>query len=391
MYTASLGLAQIITPKTPTREISMKNTKVKRNESGTIHLSVETEWLDSSGEAVSVANSLIELEIDATTSEIESRGGRVVGTTSYSVSVSEKEEADITLYQGSTEADIDWVVDDKEKRIFEKRRYINIEEELKNLLRTRVGKVCYPNPPPTNPNFPRTFLCFWDVVGIERLEFISKEGKVLESEYKPIPDGITQERKELINCTSDDQNETFTVQMSSERGEKLTLSTAIESKTDISIGLKYSVLNAGASKTQNVKITNTFEQTFKEVIARTQTSTKKVRSHKLLLVNSILKQSRGNWPFIATVIVDGWLQRNVALCTDSSGNSCGPAKVMAHQKASEFLSEDERTFTINGVFENAEVSDIKIVYLEKDVDPNDTTICPWPNIVYQRAVSDGFI
>lgn len=358
--------------------------KSKRgSESGTIYLSVETEWLASSGDAVSEAQQLIETEIETATSEIESENGQVVGVTHHSISVSERDEENGTVYQGTTNAEVEWVSDDEENSAVAVKRLINIESELVNLIRPKLGKHCVPIRP--TPGFPQSYLCFWGVVGIERLEFLSKEGKILESEYKPIPDAITEDRKELINCTGDDQNETFTVQMSSERGERLTLSTAIESKTEISIGLKYSVLNAGESRTQDVKITNTFEQTFKETITRTQTSTKKVRAHKLLLVNSILKQSRGNWPFTATVIVDGWVQSNAALCNNSSGNNCGSTQVMAGKKVSEFLSEKERTFTINGVFENAEISDLKIVYLEKDVDPNDTTICPWPNIVYQRT------
>jgi hypothetical protein len=52
---------------------------------------------------------------------------------------------------------------------------------------------------------------------------------------------------------------------------------------------------------------------------------------------------------------------------------------MPNGQLSKYLNKEQRTLTVEGYFENAEVSELSMFYIDRDLDRNNPNDCPDPN------------
>lgn len=81
----------------------------KRLDSGTESVSANSDWHYSLGEAENECRHRIDRRIRDTISRLESRGKRIVGSTSYSINSDERERNGVLEYRCSAQTDINWI------------------------------------------------------------------------------------------------------------------------------------------------------------------------------------------------------------------------------------------------------------------------------------------
>ncbi len=350
------------------------------DDGGTIFLSVVSGWHESPADATTEANDLIQSEIDDAENDIVAMGGIVLVVVNYAIVLDEAGDEDEKYYQASTSADVEWIKGDDEqpeKVFWTKKRDVEIHEirsQIQSALVKKLGntKQC------TETTFgggPTTYMCFWGFSGIVDLEILSANGEVDIAKYKPIPDSAVSDEERYLNCASIVGNEDFTMVIKTRAGVKSTLTKGVKFKTDVKAGIKFKLVTAGVTMTQEISLSEKKEMDYTKEVSFTRKIRRAIPARKLYTVTATITRSSGSWPFKAEVLVDGWFTSYTAACR-GNGTGCGPARPFPRKRISNFLTQAERTFEATGSINNAEASSISLTYNDRDVTVEE---CPRPN------------
>lgn len=165
------------------------------------------------------------------------------------------------------------------------------------------------------------------------------------------------------NCSSTSLNVSETLSVSSSVGESFSLSKTVGSSKSVSANASINFIGIGGgvsySQTRSVSLTESKAQSFSESLSRSETVSKSVASGKEVWANLEYIEYNSRFPFTASVIVDGSLNSNM------SGKT----------KASQLLTEKERTLVVNGWMDVTLASDLNFNVYERDVDINNPMVC----------------
>ncbi|MDY6975610.1 MAG: hypothetical protein SVW51_05175 [Pseudomonadota bacterium] len=307
--------------------------------SGTINLSVSSNWHPSGGEAEAECVDLINTAIEDVINELVDEGKEYAGSSQSSIDLEEDERGDGTYYKASTTGEVFWVYQETKKQ---NKNNKNIDKPvettiLEDEILKRVAKsdVTY------------------DKSSINELYFLDNQIAISDL-VEEVDDVYTTQNFVLINRLSSPIKKTFKIELSEDLGKTVSLTKTVKTKQSSKLNLKIKAVSAEASQSIEFSTVENTSMSFKSRQSFTDTFTLEIPARKKWIISVKKLVKKGRYNIEGTVTVDGKvkLEKKRHRCRgDWPFTRCGDEWSSKLVKLSDILKSN-RTFDIQGVLTN---------------------------------------